>query len=184
MNANEDAWSDEEIFEHHHQDVHSEIVLTNLWSRPMEFSCEMSFDHRMAPAMVIASSFDRDDEGGLEARDYYEIVLYEDGINVWRHRRPDGCRRSVIDLVAFLRRKYLPKTKYRMSVRIETRQAYGGRQVGSLSVMCGDDYVGFQEDLLPETFHAGLIGSEGRCRFYSYTAGRTGVVSRSPFAGR
>lgn len=168
MNSNDDAWSDEDLYRNHQADVFSSLISTNVWTAPKSFVCELSFDHRMAPAIAIAWNIVRDAEGRPEFRDMYEIVLFEDGLNVWRHRRPEGSGKSVIDKVAFLKRKYLPKTKYALSVTLAEKKVYGGRLTREMTVTCGDDVLGFQDEQIPKAFQAGVIGSEGRCRFYSF----------------
>ena len=45
-----------------------------------------SFDAWGAPLIVIAEDLSEDENGLLRYREYYEVVLYENGINVWRLR--------------------------------------------------------------------------------------------------
>ena len=43
-----------------------------------------SFDAWGAPLLVLAEDLAPDEEGKYRYREYYEVVLYEEGINVWR----------------------------------------------------------------------------------------------------
>ena len=60
MNANKPEWSDEELFKNHQAEVYSSLVLTNRFRGDITFSSRMSFDHRMAPSLVIAGEFAKD----------------------------------------------------------------------------------------------------------------------------
>ena len=169
MNFSDDSWSDEELFNKHQTDVFSSLITRRRYSAPATIASTMSFDHRMAPALVIAGRIEKDSIGRPEFRDMYEIVLFDDGINVWRHRHPDGAEKSDIMKVAGLRRKYFPRRKYRLEAKIRPIKLYGsGRAAMEITVSCGDDILVFQDDLAPSDFHVGVIGSEGRCRFYGF----------------
>ena len=63
MNANDPAWSDEVLFKDHQADVFSSLILTNRFRGDVTFSSRMSFDHRMAPALVVADEFETDAHG-------------------------------------------------------------------------------------------------------------------------
>lgn len=43
-----------------------------------------SFDAWGAPLIVIAEDLEQDKDGHYRYREYYEVVLYEEGVNVWR----------------------------------------------------------------------------------------------------
>ena len=105
MNANDPAWSDDELFKNHQADVFSSLILTNRFRGNVAFSSRMSFDHRMAPALVVAGDFETDSQGRTAFLGMYEIVLFEDGINVWRHRRRSG-EKAEIEKVAYARHKF------------------------------------------------------------------------------
>ena len=47
-------------------------------------SVDCSFDAWGAPLIVIAEDLEKDAKGGYRYREYYEVVLYEEGVNVWR----------------------------------------------------------------------------------------------------
>ena len=62
-NWSDAAWSDEEIFAKHQLDTFSCMVLTNRFAAPMTFTTVTRFEHRMAPAIVIASDIATDAQG-------------------------------------------------------------------------------------------------------------------------
>lgn len=167
MNANDPAWSDEDLFRHHQADVFSSLVLTNRFRGDISFSSRMSFDHRMAPALVVAGDLAADSQGRIAFRDLYEIVLYDEGINVWRHRRPKAGK-AEIEKVAYTKHAFKRRTQYELGVVVRRRRVSGGRLTTDVRVSADGVTVGFCDDTVPEAFHVGLIGSEGRCRFYDF----------------
>lgn len=165
MNANDPGWSDEELFRDHQADVYSSLILTNSFSGDLTFSSRLSFDHRMAPSLVLAGAFATDAQGRKAFRDHYEIVLFEEGINVWRHRRPGGGK-SEIEKVAYARHAFSPKTPYVLTVEVRRKKGYGGRPTTDIRVLADGIDVGFRDETVPASYFVGLLGSEGRCRFY------------------
>ena len=51
---------------------------------------QCAFENFGAPLIVLAESLDTDARGVLRHGNYFEIVLYENGINVWRMWLRDG----------------------------------------------------------------------------------------------
>lgn len=167
MNANDPSWSDEDLFKNHQEDVYSALVLTNRFAGSCVFSAKMSFDHRMAPSLVVAGPLAKDKKGRAAFRDIYEIVLYEEGLNVWRHLRPNGGK-SVIELVTYVKHAFKPKTVYDLKVVVSRMKAYGGRKTTQIEVVADGVKAGFRDENVPTVYHVGLLGSEGRCRFYDF----------------
>ena len=168
MNANDPVWTDEDLFKNHQADVYSSLILTNRFRGDITFSSTMSFDHRMAPSLVIAGEFATDAQGRKSFRDIYEIVLFEDGLNVWRHRRPNGGK-SEIEKVTYTAHVFKKKTPYELKVVLSRKKAYGGRLTTDIRVAADGVEVGFRDETVPAVYSVGLIGSEGRCRFYDLT---------------
>lgn len=50
----------------------------------MRITLRTSFDAWGAPLIVLAEDLEKDKAGLWRYREYYEVVLYEEGINVWR----------------------------------------------------------------------------------------------------
>jgi hypothetical protein len=121
----------------------------------------MSFDYRMAPSIVIAEKPGVSAEGYPEFRTHYEIVLFDQGINVWRHWFKDG--KQVWKKVAHLPAKFYPNVKYEMDVEIKFT-ARG--PVMEISV--GEREFSFVDTLLPREYYAGIVACEGVNRFYEF----------------
>lgn len=169
MNAHVPGCTDEELFRHHQPQMYSAMLLKERFEAPRSFVCEMRYDHRMAPGFVVADEVAYDDRGRAEFRTFYEIILYEDGINVWRHRRGMNDGKSQIDKVAYLERSFERGRKYAVAVTVKPCKTHDGRKSVDMAVTCEGESVGFRDETIPLNFRAGILGSEGRCRFYSFT---------------
>ncbi len=166
--------SDEELYAHHVTEVYASMVHNRKFEARAEVSSVMSFDHLMAPLIVIAPSLGKDCDGRPEFREHHEIVLYNEGINVWRYTFEDGHAKW--RLAAFLRAPFEPRRKYDLKVTLERR---GGLM--QMNIACGGCRFGYQDETLPECFYAGITGCEGRNRFYSFKV-RTGLPPVDPAA--
>ena len=60
------------------------LVLKEPFTGDTHISVDCSFDAWGAPLIVIAEDLEKDAKGGYRYREYYEVVLYEEGVNVWR----------------------------------------------------------------------------------------------------
>ena len=110
-------WSDEELYEKHVTEVYSSMLLKEKFFGKHRFSATMSFDHLMAPLMVIAPELGKSADGRhCEFRRHHEIVLYNEGINVWRYDW-NGKTSSWV-LAAFLRSPFEAKRRYELSVTV------------------------------------------------------------------
>ena len=84
----------------------------------------MSFDHLMAPLIVIAPELGRSADGKyLELRDHYEIVLFFQGINIWHHRYIGGSAKSRLRLMLSEKKLILKYTKYILTIEIFRKDA-------------------------------------------------------------
>ena len=82
--------SGEEIHKMHFNDVYSAMVLKDRVEAEQTVSSSMSFEWRMAPLIVLVEKLDCDESGVPVLGDHWEIVLYVEGVNVWRHTTRDG----------------------------------------------------------------------------------------------
>lgn len=156
-------WDDAELYEKHITEVYSSIVLKEKFSGKHRFSATMSFDHLMAPLMVIAPELGRSaDSLHPEFRRHHEIVLYNEGINIWRYDW-DG-RNTSWTLAAFLRSPFEAKRRYEMSVTVENY-----KKTRRMTVECDSRVFGFTDDTLSLDNYVGITGCEGRNRFYDFT---------------
>lgn len=179
VNWSDAAWSDEEIYARHQIDVFSAMLLTNRFSGAAAFATSVSFDHRMAPAIVLADGVEKDAQGRDELRDFYEFVLYDEGLNVWLHRRPADGGKATVEKVAFLEARFEPKKDYSLFVSVTPKKTQAGA-VHDIRIACAGHVLGFRDAHFPSAYRAGIIGAEGRCRFRNFRAGETANDVASP----
>ena len=154
--------SDDEIFRKHAADVYSCLMLKRKFTGSAVISATMSFDHRMAPLIVIAPQIGKSADGRAEHREHYEVVLFDEGINIWRHLWKDG--RPSWYKAAFLKTKFEPKKRHCLEVRLSCTK--NGR---ILTVNCDGKTFGYRDDHLPESYYVGITACEGRNRFYDFS---------------
>ena len=142
-----------------------ETYAAMVWKQPVTgnavIKSKMSFDYRMAPSIIIAEEVGKSKEGYPEFRNHYEIVLYDKGLNVWRHWFKNG--KQVWRKVGYLTADFKPNVKYDLEVKI----TFTGR--GPMwEVKAGGHTFGFVDDLLPKKYFVGIVACEGVNRFYDF----------------
>ena len=154
---------DEVIFKKYSDNVYAALVLNRKFSGNLLFSSRMSFDHRMAPLLVIAPELGKSADGKHpEFREHYEIVLYDEGINIWHHLYKNG--KPSWYKAAYLKASFKPKKIYDLQIRI----LYTPKGC-QLIVRCDGREFGYTELSMKKTpYYVGLIACEGRNRFYDF----------------
>ena len=121
-----------------------------------EITVRCSFLENAAPLIVISDSLDLCEDGAYRYGNFFEIVLYKNGINVWRlWKNENGKTVGHKRLGAAF-----PVTEneiHTISVRLEKSYI-----IISFDGMLFDMRA---EDLF-DSFHVGTTGGEGACRFY------------------
>lgn len=118
-----------------------------------------SFTGMAAPLLIFSEDLELCEDGCYRYGNYFEVVLYKKGINVWRlWRDEDGS------------------VKWHKRLGVEFPVSEG--EVHTLSVQLKEDYLEMDldgtrfslraEDLFGE-FYLGITGCEGPCRFYDLT---------------
>ena len=133
-------------------------------SGDVSVASRMSFDHRMAPLIVIAPEMGRSADGRWpELREHYEVVLYDEGLNVWHHRYADG--KPSWYRMAYLMDRFAAQTVYDLEVQIQMTAK--GPQ---MSILCNGRQFGcaMPFHFTGESYWAGIIACEGVNRFYDY----------------
>ena len=121
----------------------------------------MEFDYQMAPLIVLAGPLGAAADGFPEFREHWEVVLWNEGINVWHHQFADG--KPIWHLAASMKHPFEAKTRYRLEVAVKRLP-----QGAEIAVTCGDASFTYMEHELPETVLAGITGCEGINRFYDF----------------
>ena len=120
-------------------------------------SARCAFQAMGAPLLVLSPWVEQDDRGVDRYGDYIEVVLWENGVNVWRMWYRDG------------------EVTWKQLLGVDFPVSEG--EIHSLSVTVGTDTLEITadnrkmllavEDLYP-AFHAGLNACEGINRFYEF----------------
>lgn len=156
---------DAELFAKHSQDVYAARLYKTRFAWGRTFTATLSFDHLMAPGLLIAGETAKGPDGLDEMREQWEIIVYDKGLNVWHHyRKADGTQ--AYELAAACSGTFKAKTKY--DLQVKTRRAWGGAK--EMEVKCGGCTLTFLAPGLPDAFHVGIMGCEGRNRFYGFKA--------------
>jgi len=162
VNRCPEGLDDAALYADHVTEMYASIVHPKKLSGNVTVSSTMSFDHLMAPLIVITPELDTDDKGRHAYKRHFEIVLYNEGVNVWHYRYEDG--KLSWYLAAFARAKFEAGRKYELKVQLQK-----GRNSPRMTISCGDVTFGYESAELCDSFYAGVTGCEGRNRFYDYT---------------
>ena len=124
-----------------------------------KISTTCSFDNFGAPLIVIAEDLIACDDGKLRYGEYYEIVLYENGMNVWRMHMDENRAVTWHKAVGV---EFPVSAMEKHVLTVETKRDY------LVIKTCGQTVTLYAEDLKHE-FHVGIDACEGINRFYDFT---------------
>ena len=148
-------------------ETYSSMLYKDRVGADLSISATMAFSYRMAPLVVITPSFGQDDRGRNEHREHYEIVLFDEGVNIWHHYYENGkpfCKRTAYNKFPLEKNR-----KYTLAVSIEKIKDAGVMNGKMLTVTVdGQHEFGCLDDHFPDEFYVGLTGCEGINRFYDF----------------
>lgn len=153
----EDATEDEMVSKRA-KDTFTSMVLKDKVKGDVTITSTMDFAHRMAPSIVLAAKLAKDEKSLTQYHEHYEIVLFDQGVNVWRHVYADG--KCSWEKRAYLRFPLEKDTRYTLSVTKKGKQ---------LIVAVNDVTFAYRDDALPDACQVGITGAEGVNRFYDFT---------------
>lgn len=126
-------------------------------------STRCSFDHFGAPLITIADSLDTDENGIKHFGNYFEVVIYESGINVWQMYYKKGE----------VTWDYLMSVEFPVSA-VDIHTLTVEVQEKKLIIEADDRKMMLHiKDLYP-SFHIGINACEGVNHFYSMSIETTG----------
>ena len=140
----------------------SMVLADPVKGRKVTLSSTLSFQYRMAPLLVLANGLGADGEGNPEYREHWEIVLYDQGINVWHHEFREG--KPYWRLAAFLQTPFSPQTPYLLTAQVEFTP-----KGPELTVRCDGKVFGCLLPTLQRDFRAGLTACEGINHFWNFS---------------
>ena len=135
------------------------LVTTEKFPLGTKLSTRCSFSGKAAPLLIIADKLDLCGDGHMRYGNYLEVVVWKNGVNVWRlWRKEDGT--------------------VTWHKRLGMEFPVSENEIHTLSAELKEDYIVIEldgvkttlrtEDLFHE-FHLGITGCEGPCRFYAMT---------------
>ena len=71
-------------------EVYSSMILDRPPTMDLLVRTRTSFDFRMAPLVVLTGPLGEDVDGHPEYREHIEVVMFDQGVNVWHHTWIDG----------------------------------------------------------------------------------------------
>ena len=156
----------EEVYKKHNDRVYAAMLHKTQFPLGTTVSSRMGWDWLMAPLIVIAKDLGADAQGRPELREHWEIVIYNQGLNVWHHFYENGRQRWF--KAASLQ---LPESAYfkaNVPHDLAVKVSRDSRRNKTMTVTAGGYTLHYVDESLPEEFHAGIIGCEGRNFFYDF----------------
>ncbi len=85
-----ECWVQGENYIENNNPTHTSMIYKKKFKGNLIISSTISFLDRMAPSIVLASEFATNQNEKMEYRKNFAIVLFDRGINVWRHVYKNG----------------------------------------------------------------------------------------------
>lgn len=125
----------------------------------VKISSRMSFYPEMAPLLVFDNNLRRRPDGDYEFGKHIEVVIYNKGVNIWRHFGKD-CNPNFSRAI-FADFDLSPDTVYNVEATVKNAEL--------LVTVDGRSFGGYVPEL-GEPFHFGVTACEGVNRFYDLSA--------------
>jgi hypothetical protein len=142
-------------------ETYTSMVYSKKFKGNLTIKATIEFESQLAPLVVLSNTLGKTQTGTPEYRNYTEIVLYNEGVNVWTHATPAG-KPTAFQLTGFNRFPLKPKTKYLVEISKKNK---------NLIIRIDGHYFGAHDDRLPEEFYLGVTACEGINRFYDLSVG-------------
>lgn len=144
---------------------HTSMVYKKKFKGDMTVSSTTAFADRMAPAIVIVSKIGDSTDGAKAFDEHVEIVIYDEGVNIWRLHTVDG--RSLWEKTAFWKFKLTKNTLYKLEVTKKGKE---------LSIKVDGQTMGYVDSSLQDEYYVGITGCEGVNRFYNFAVKKVNKV--------
>ena len=142
-------------------ETYAGMVYKEKVSGNVTISSTMAFADRTAPLILLVPELEQKAKGQWTYGEHYEIIIYNEGVNVWRYLLKDG--KLTYRRVMFVNFPMAKDTAYKLEVK----------KVGkTLTVSVAGQTFGCYEEGLPDTFYAGITGCEGLNYFHDFSIQR------------
>lgn len=133
------------------------FLTCDTYSTGVTATLHCAFEGSGCPEIILAETMETCEDGVVRYGACFEVVLYKNGINVWRHYREDG--RCFWHKRLGVQYPVAENTIHELQVQVLENQLVI-RLNGQQTILRTED--------LPETFHMGLTGCEGIARIYDW----------------
>ncbi len=132
------------------------MLFKRSFSGDITISMDCKFAYRMAPGILIAAEPLRKNGDRTELAEHFEIILYDNGLNIWFHYFENGTPKYV-KKSSFLEKGVFTANKFhRLTVKFYTRK---GKRF--IDVYGGDKLLSAYTAEITGSFKVGIVGSEG-----------------------
>jgi hypothetical protein len=121
----------------------------------------MAFADKTAPLILLVPELPKIAQGQKEFGEHYEIIIYDQGVNIWRYFANEG--KLTFRRAAFATFPLQKDTKYTLEVKKSGK---------TLTVSVAGHTFGYFDDALPDPFYVGITGCEGLNYFYDFAVRR------------
>lgn len=139
-------------------DVYASLLYKQPFHGNVRFETECQFDQEMAPLLVFSKELTE------VYREHLEVVLYNEGINLWHHYYENG--RPSWKRLGFLEAKFEPGKKYTLSARFE----FDSKGTTLIMECDGKKFGVMLDGDWPRDYYAGVTACEGVNHFYRFAA--------------
>lgn len=122
---------------------------------------ECSFENFGAPLLVITDDVSQNEKGESVYGRYFEIVAYEQGINVWSVIPAEKGENCPISATLLATKKFSIEANTRINIKVEVCE-------NAVKAWVNGEYLETAIEALPSTFYVGVTACEGINRFYSF----------------
>lgn len=149
--------TDQELQGKRADETYSSMVYAQRVQGNFTVTATMSFAYKMAPLIVLAPELSQNAQGQKEYAEHFEIVIFNEGVNVWHHFVKDG--KLTYRKTAESHFPLEKDTKYTLEVKKADKV---------LTVSVAGHTFGYADDALPDSCYAGITGCEGLNHFYDF----------------
>lgn len=135
------------------------LFTKDMYSAGVRISCEISFENFGAPLIAWTDNLWQDKDGVMRHSTCHEVVLYENGINVWRLTEGENGK---VDALKVLAARFPVESGKKHTLTVQILEKYIEIEA------CGRSYLVYLSDI-PERFYVGITACENIDRLYSFT---------------
>lgn len=123
---------------------------------------ECLFESFGAPLIVVTNDLSKDENGYFVYGKYYEVVAYEEGINIWSVKPAPKGADCPIDATLLATKKFEIKGNTRINIKMQVEKEH-------IKAWVNGEFLEADALGLPSEFYAGITACEGINKFYSFS---------------